>query len=250
MDRRYHYLIGHGEKVQMTASLNDVPFYRSVPSSRPTTRSGLANHLLKPGTNTFRLEIEQSSPGAAIAFSLTADDDRDRSVHRCVWPNLWQNVARSEWKIPYTHEATFEVTGTTLEPVYLEAAEGAFGPAGNDALHEAVTRFQSVLAQRDSAGVVREGALKIAEYRKFYPEESEFSADGTKSKFDRFFSAGTWTPPFDAKSLQYRSCSNGRVAHVTGRGGHDAIEVRRQGGGALTRDLWMTNVGGRWQLFR
>src|SRR5688572_21458997 len=82
MDRRYHYMLGHGTGVRLLASLNGVPFYRCEPSQTPMSRSGLANHLLRPDQNTFSIHIEVSDPASAVLFTLTAEDDTDNTVYR------------------------------------------------------------------------------------------------------------------------------------------------------------------------
>lgn len=243
-------MLGRGTGVRLLASLNGVPFFRCEAGRVPGSRSGLCNHLLRPGHNLFSIEIECADPSSNVVFSITSEADLDGSVFGFAWPNVWQSLPLAERRFPFVHTETFEVQGISRSPVYLDAPPADFDADETARLHEAVARFHEALRLRDVDAVVREGSLKIAEFHRFYPDDPGATEEGTRRAFEDLFSSPTVTRGLEPERLVIRRCVDGRAAYITGSAGRPALNVMSREGTELSRDVWLTRSGGRWRLFR
>ncbi|MCK6588118.1 MAG: hypothetical protein L6Q76_11080 [Polyangiaceae bacterium] len=249
MDPLYGFVLGHGAQTRLMASLNGVPLYRAELEPDGCTRSGVANHLLSPGENSFELVVDTLEPWGGVLFSLARDHNHAAPAFALRLPDLSRPDGPSIQSLPYVHHARFELTEITARPAFFAAPPADFGPDGTPELREAVQRFHGAILRGDVDAMVEEARLKIAEHRRIYPNEDELSEASSRAELAAFFASPAKVRPIAWDNVVFRRCSGGRVAFVTRRDGRPLIEAVNARGHTMRRDLWLTTYEGRWSVF-
>lgn len=248
----YHFTQYQGPETSVRMWLNDVPIVRRLtPHAEAPTTTVHAVHMLQPGVNTLRVEIDFSPPWSSVVWSLR-NDERHEVVLRFEWPKAAEHLPESE-RTPFRWEDSFEPEGDLFTPIHLSVPPQAFDCHGNAALHDAVRRLHAAVQQGDVDEWAECLSLKFAERRRAYPGNPDVDPGVDRAPIIDFFSRPLQVRPLDLHRLHFESCCDGRVAHVTHvEGGHvieaiapDDTERRR-----LRLDPILTLVDGQWKVLR
>ena len=249
-DPHYYYMLGHSPETRLLASLNGIPFFRTDDEPGGATRTSVADHLLVPGKNTFRLEIVEALHWGGISFSLAWEHEHDDATFECRWPDILGETPLRDVKFPFIHHAEFEVEEPLRRPVWMDAPVSVFGPEGTPELREAVKDLHATWSSGDVPRILDAIQLKVDEFHSTYPEDSTFTRESTASQIAAFFTLPTRPRPHQPEALRYDACANGRVAYVTRKDRGYPIHIEATETKRMRTDLWLTRHEGRWRLFR
>lgn len=246
----YYYMVSHGPPTRLRLLMNGVPFYRCVPDTDGTTFSAAANDLFLPSGNVLTLEALQADTFFSIVVELTIGFDHTSPVFRLEWPKMWKDVPEALQIVPFRHDVPFEVHGVDFTPAYLKAPEAEFDHRGTPELREAVRQYHESIAKSDLDGFMAQNALKIEESQRAYDGHAAFTAAALREPMTDRFRSGIEARPLDFDELQFESFAGGRVAYVSRLDGGCALAAASRNGDTMTTDLWLTQQGGLWRVFR
>ena len=246
----YYFQVSHGPPTRLRLLMNGVPFYRCVPETEGTTLSAAANHLLMPSGNVLTLEALEADTFFAIVIELTVSFDHKAPVLRMDWPKMWTGLPAEAPIVPFRHDMPFEVHGVDFTPAYVKAPKVEFDDRGTPGLREAVRQYHETIARGDLDAFMAATSLKIEEYERAYEGHPAFSLSAWREPMAGRFAAGVEARPLDLDALHFESFAEGRVAYVTQRDGGHALAAASQNGDMMLSDLWLTQQGGLWRVFR
>jgi hypothetical protein len=246
----YYFQVSHGPPTRLRLLMNGVPFYRCVPETEGTTHGAAANHLLMPSGNVLTLEAMEVDTFFAIVVELTIQFDHTAPVLRMDWPKMWKGLPDEAKIVPFRHDMPFEVHGVSFTPAYVNAPKADFDHRGTPELREAVRQYHETIAKGDIDGFMAQNTLKIEECDRAYEGHPAFAPGFLRQPMAERFQAGVEARPLDFDELQFESFAGGRVAYVTRRDGGHALAAASENGDMMTTDLWLTQQGGLWRVFR
>lgn len=249
---RYYFMISQGPHSVVRAWLNDIPFYRFY-GPDPVNRAGPAIHMLKPGENTFAIEIDRAPPESQVFFELLEDWNHERPIFYFEWPREAKHLP-PERRTPFRFEARFTPDGAMFSPAHLNASREEVPCEGTPALREAVKRFHDAVETRDLDGFCAGLALKAREHERAYPDWPDSTAADMRADMAGFFREDLRVRPLDLDEVHFEPRAGGRLVHATHLGGGtliDAISMDKTPDGETARvsmDLTLTRLGGEWKI--
>ena len=246
----YYFQVSHGPRTRLRLLMNGVPFYRCVPGPDGATMGGAANHLLMPSGNVLTLEALEADTHFAIVVELSIDFDHAAPVVRMDWPKMWKDVPEALQIVPFRHDVPFEVHGVDFTPAYVNAPKADFDHRGTPELREAVRQYHETIARGDTDGFMAQNAMKIEECDRAYEGHPAFSPGALRDPMAERFQAGVEARPLVFEELHFESFLDGRVAYVTRLDGGTALAAASKNGDEMENDLWLTQQGGLWRVFR
>jgi hypothetical protein len=250
----YYSMISQGQRSNVRAWLNDIPFHRSY-DPHTLNNTSPAIHLLQPGENTFAIEIDRAPEGSVTFFELLIDWDHDHPVYRFEWPREAMALPEDR-RVPFRHLARFTPPGDLFRPVHLDAPEAEIPCEGTPDLREAVRRVQAAVEARDLDAYCAELSLKASEFERAYPGWPMSTAADMRADTASFFRMDLRVRPLDLGEVHFEGRAGGRLVHATraAEGGGtliDAVAMDRTAdgeGARLSMDLTFTRHRGAWKI--
>ncbi len=252
MDKvHYTYRIHHRPGSHALVRLNGLPVYDRTPDDLVSPTEPIT-HALVPGENTIQVDLldAPADPSGATHFMLIiARLDRPDPVDVLRWefPNDVR-VGGVFPDLPWSEEFTFTPQGDPPPPpVYLAAPEAMFPNEGTPDQVRAVKDFYDGFASKDGGAFLDAMRVRMAEYDRAYGENPKLRQDSVTALQE------PWVmDPWNPEDLRFERWLDGRVAFVRRLSGKPAVhavhrdEPFRQWGA----DLFITQVGGHWRVFR
>lgn len=248
----YYFMISQGPHSMVRAWLNDVPFYRFY-GPEPVNRGGPAIHLLRPGENTFAIEIERAPTWSQVFFELCIDWDHNNPAFYFEWPREASHLP-SDRRVPFRFEARFTPPGDLFSPAFLEASAEDVPCEGTPELRAALQRFHDAIMARDLDGFCSGLALKAKEHERAYPDWKDSTAEAMRADMAGFFHEDLRMKPLDVNDVHFESRAGGRLVHATHLGGGPLIDIismdkTPEGESArVSMDLTFTRLHGEWKI--
>lgn len=248
----YYFRISQGPDTSVRAWLNDVPFYRYY-GPLQCGRSGPAIHLLKPGENTFAIEIDRAPPESQVFFELMIDFDHEHPAIYFEWPKEALHLP-AERRTPFRWEGRFEPEGDLFTPIHLASPPEVIPCEGTPELREAVRRFHAAVEARDLDGFCEGLALKASEFSRAYPGWPDSTAQDMRADMVGFFKEDIRVRPLAMSDVHFEARAGGRLAYATHLGGGfliDATSPDLTADGeraSVSMDLTFTRHMGAWSI--
>jgi hypothetical protein len=260
---RYSFSLAHGPLITVRATLNDLPFYRGR-GAESAALTGPANHLLLPGDNVLRLEIEAPSGAAPsaltgtppqLSFTLRVDDEEDTLVHAVSAADGWADLPPAQQKLPWKQVSRFHADTRLGRPACFDSPRARFNRDGTPEQKEAVREIYRAFESGDAQAFLRAIRLELEDRQRAYAGVPELSAARRREKIAARFARRWRIRPIDLrnlKELSFESRLEGRVAFVTRRDGGAAIEAVAVGdtSNRVEMDLLLMRKGSSWRVFR
>ena len=163
---------------------------------------------------------------------------------------MWKDVPEALQIVPFRHDVPFEVHGVDFTPAYVNAPKADFDHRGTPELREAVRQYHETIARGDTDGFMAQNAMKIEECDRAYEGHPAFSPGALRDPMAERFQAGVEARPLVFEELHFESFLDGRVAYVTRLDGGTALAAASKNGDEMENDLWLTQQGGLWRVFR
>jgi hypothetical protein len=248
----YYFMISQGPHSMVRAWLNDLPLYQSYRAD-PSNRTGPAIHLLRPGENTFAIEIDRAPPESQVFFELLVDWDHNHPALYFEWPREAMHLPRDR-RTPFRFEARFTPEGEIFTPTWLSSAPEEVPCEGTPELREALRRFHQALEQRDLDAYCDGLALKASEYERAYPGWPESTAGEMRADMAGFLREDLRVRPLDLDEIHFEPRAGGRLVcaqNLLGGSVIDAISMDKTPDGASARvslDPVFTRRDGAWRI--
>jgi hypothetical protein len=278
MTTPYYLQLYQGTGIGVRVLLNDLPFYTGK-GDEAVTVTAPANHLFVPGENVLVMELFPApKPSFAptmvgpVRFSVFTDDEARARIHHAAWPEEWEVVEAARRKarlaelpegevdltppadppLPYLHVSRFHVDDHNPRPVYLDAPKTDFGPEGLPEQHEAVRRVLAAFSSGDPDAFLTENALKLEERQRAYPDNGALSVANQRTNVGSHFGKPWRVRPTSMKELRFDRRADGRVCNVTRIADGYTVEAVSDDAedNYFATDLFLTQTGGVWRVFR
>jgi len=253
----YNVAFLSGPGVRARAWLNDLPIYTVRPTATNDGTTMLANHLLWPGENTLRIEVQQMGKPETSFFHVDflREDDPEipaQRFHSAPWPQLWDSWPEELRVLPFNHVSTFSIPDDHPQPIVASAKPEDVPIDGTPEMHAAVFELHQALAKKDGVGIVDAVALRMEDQKRFYGDISGTKKSAYVPGYAEAFRDPWEVPPFDAKRLVFERCAGGRAVFVTGLDGEHAVHGKNMVNPeqSYETDLLLVRHEGRWRAFR
>lgn len=245
----YTYRVHHRPGSHALVRLNGLPLYDRSPDDL-VSPTGPITHALVPGENTLSIVL-LDAPAADVPNNLAvilARLEPQAPVDIWSWDYpLSVRVDGVNPPLPITEEYTFIPQGDPPPPVYMEAPEAMFPNEGTPEQHAAVRELYDAFASKDHDRFLDAMSVRMGEFDRAYGPNPAIVKESAQAIHEPWI-----MEPWNPQELRFERWLDGKVAFVRRLGGKEAI-------GAVHRDepfrswggnVFITQVGGRWRVFR